>query len=83
MKHDMQEPLSNSLLTRRASLLALVAAPGAISAGLTGRTALADDHEPLAVFRNMTPENWAALYQDNKWMSTCSGGRMTTFLPKK
>ena len=44
--------------------MALVAAPGAISAGLTGRTALADDHEPLAVFRNMTPENWAALYQE-------------------
>ena len=64
MKYDMQEPLSNSLLTRRASLLALVAAPGAISAGLTDRTALADDHEPLSVFRNMTPENWAALYQE-------------------
>ena len=41
-----------------------MAAPGAISVGLTGRTALADDHDQLSAFRDMTPETWAALLQE-------------------
>ena len=44
--------------------MTLMAAPGAISVGLTDRTALADDHEQLAVFRNMTPEDWITWYQN-------------------
>ena len=64
MKHDMQEPIPNPLLTRRACLLAMGAAPGMVGVGLMGRTALAADHE-LAFLREMTPATWAALYRES------------------
>ncbi len=69
MKNDIQEPVPNPLLTRRASLLALMIAPGAVGAGLINRPALADEREQLAAFRKIRPDTWATLYEDPPDMS--------------